>query len=90
MGKVTCPFCNSKNTFNISYGYLKEKKIKKNYVELDTNINYRNHILSAFKYIESKNKKTTIFRYISNMDVNDNNIKEIVSLGRKRWKIYII
>ena len=41
MGKVTCPFCNSRNTFNISYGYLKEKKIKKNYVELDTNINYR-------------------------------------------------
>ena len=28
MGKVSCPFCNSKNTFNISYGYLKEKKIK--------------------------------------------------------------
>lgn len=54
---------------------------------LSTNINYRNHILSAFKYIESKNKKTTIFRYISNMDVNDNSIKEIVSLGRKRWKI---
>lgn len=41
MGKVSCPFCNSKNTFNISYGYLKEKKIKKNYVELDTNINYK-------------------------------------------------
>ena len=41
MGKVTCPFCNSKNTFNISYGYLKEKKIKKNYVKLDTNINYK-------------------------------------------------
>ena len=41
MVKVSCPFCNSKNTFNISYGYLKEKKIKKNYVELDTNINYR-------------------------------------------------
>ena len=26
MGKVTCPFCNSKNTFNVAYGYLKEKK----------------------------------------------------------------
>ena len=29
MGKVTCPFCNSRNTFNIAYGYLKEKKVKK-------------------------------------------------------------
>ncbi len=41
MGKVTCPFCNSKNTFNIAYGYLKEKEKKKNYVELNTTINYR-------------------------------------------------
>lgn len=28
---------------------------------LSTNINYRNHILSAFKYIESKNKKQLFF-----------------------------
>ena len=54
---------------------------------LSTNINYRNHILSAFKYIQTKKEKTTIFRYISNMEVNDNNINEIISLGRKRWKI---
>ena len=62
-------------------------EIKHQNYYLSTNINYRNHILSAFKYIESKNKKTTIFRYISNMDINDNSIKEIVSLGGKRWKI---
>ena len=29
MGKANCPFCNSKNTFNIAYGYLGEKKIKR-------------------------------------------------------------
>ena len=33
MGKVTCPFCNSQNTFNIAYGYLGKKKKKKNYVD---------------------------------------------------------
>ena len=58
----------------------------KNYY-LSTNINYKNHILTAFKYIQIKKEKTTIFRYISNMEVNDNNINEIISLGRKRWKI---
>ena len=58
----------------------------KNYY-LSTNINYKNHILTAFKYIQTKKEKTTIFRYISNMEVNDNNINEIISLGRKRWKI---
>lgn len=33
MGKVTCPFCNSQNTFNIAYGYLGKKKNKKNYID---------------------------------------------------------
>lgn len=46
-----------------------------------------NITLSAFKYIETKNNKTTIFRYISDLNIKDFNIKEIVSIGRKRWKI---
>ena len=29
----------------------------------------------------------TIFRYISDLDIKNSNIKEIVSMGRKRWKI---
>lgn len=58
----------------------------KNYY-LSTNIKYRNNFINALKYIEFKNSKTTIFRYISNLNINDHNIKEIVSLGRKRWKI---
>lgn len=33
MGKANCPFCNSRNTFNIAYGYLGKKKKKKNYIE---------------------------------------------------------
>lgn len=37
MGKVSCPFCNSRNTFNIAYGYLKNniKRLKKNELEWD-------------------------------------------------------
>ncbi len=73
------------STFEGNIQCFNEVKHKNYY--LSTNINYKNHILSAFKYIETKKNKTTIFRYISNMGINDNNIKEIVSLGRKRWKI---
>ena len=54
---------------------------------LSTKIEYKDSILNAFKYIETKKGKVTIFRYISNLDINDSNIKEIVSLGRRRWKI---
>ena len=42
---------------------------------------------NAFKYVETKKNKTTIFRYISNLDIKHSNIKEIISMGRKRWKI---
>lgn len=44
MGKANCPFCNSQNTFNIAYGYLGEKKDKKNYIDqhdIGKNISYR-------------------------------------------------
>ena len=53
---------------------------------LSTDIEYKGNILSAFKFIETKKKNTT-FRYISNLCVKNSNIKEIVSMGRKRWKI---
>lgn len=60
---------------------------------LSTNIEYRNYLLSAFKFIDNiQNKKTgkittTTFRYISNIKINNENIIDIVNLGRKRWKI---
>lgn len=60
---------------------------------LSTNIIFKNNTLAAFKYIETitnektNKSKTIIFRYISNLNINNRNIKEIISLGRKRWKI---
>ncbi len=54
----------------------------KNYY-LSTNIEYQSHILHAFKYIENEKN----FRYISNISISNNNIKDVVSLGRKRWHI---
>lgn len=68
---------------NINY---KNETIHKNYY-LSTNIKYKGILLSAFKYVETKKKKTTTFRYISDLDIKDSNIKEVVSMGRKRWKI---
>ena len=63
-----------------------EAKIKDYY--LSTNIKYKDITVHAFKFIEkAKNNKETIFRYISNIPVNNDNIKSIVKLGRNRWKI---
>ena len=72
-------------TFEDNINYKNETTYKDYY--LSKNIKYKDIILSAFKYIETKKKKTTIFRYISDLDIKDSNIKEIVSMGRKRWKI---
>lgn len=54
---------------------------------LSTNIEYKDHIISAFKYVETKKDKTTTFNYISNLKIDNYNIKEIVKMGRRRWKI---
>lgn len=54
---------------------------------LSNNIKYKNNTLNAFKYIETKKIKATIFRYISNIEINNYNIKDVVELGRRRWKI---
>lgn len=40
-----------------------------------------------FKYIESKKNKTTTFKYISNIQVNVDNINKVVKLSRQRHKI---
>ena len=68
---------------NINY---QNETTHKNYF-LSTNILYKDITLNAFKFIEIKNNKSTIFRYISYLNINDSNIKEIVELGRRRWKI---
>ena len=72
-------------TFEDNINYQNETTHKDYY--LSTSIKYKDIVLSAFKYIETKKKKTTIFRYISDLEIKDSNIKEIVSMGRKRWKI---
>ncbi len=54
---------------------------------LSNNIKYKGILLNVFKYVEVKNNKSTTFRYISDLQINDSNIKEVVSLGRNRWKI---
>lgn len=71
-------------TFEDNINYKNETTLKDYY--LSTNIEYKGNILSVFKFIETKKKNTT-FRYISNLCVKDSNIKGIVSMGRKRWKI---
>ncbi len=68
---------------NINY---KNEVSKENYF-LSSNILFNNNLLNAFKYIETKNNKTTIFNYITYLKVNDRNIENIVTIGRKRWKI---
>ena len=73
------------DSFEGNIKLLNESNISNYY--LSTNIKYKSNSLNVFKYIEIKNEKTTIFRYISNIDINDSNIKEIVELGRRRWKI---
>lgn len=72
-------------TFEDNINYHNET-IHKDYY-LSTNIEFKNNILSAFKYIERSKNKTNTFRYISNLNIDNYNIKEVVSLGRKRWKI---
>lgn len=72
-------------TFEDNINFKNETTLKDYY--LSTDIEYKGNILSAFKFIETKKKKNTTFRYISNLCVKNSNIKEIVSMGRKRWKI---
>ena len=59
---------------------------KTNYF-LSSNIEFNNNLINVFKYIEIKKGKTTVFRYISNIKVDNNNIDMVIHLGRKRWKI---
>ena len=54
---------------------------------LSSNIEFKNNLINVFKYIEIKKGKTTVFRYISNIKIDNNNIEMVIQLGRKRWKI---
>ena len=54
---------------------------------LDKNYKYKNHSFNIIKFIETKKDKTTNFHYITNLTITNNNIKDVVCLGRNRWKI---
>ena len=73
------------NTFEENIKLLNETN-KTNYF-LSSNIEFNNNLINVFKYNEIKKGKTTVFRYISNIKVDNNNIEMVIQLGRKRWKI---
>ena len=54
---------------------------------LSTCIKFKGNTLNVFKYEEKIKEKFTTFRYISNLDVSDDNIVDIVKIGRQRWNI---
>ena len=68
---------------NISY----ENEVSKENYFLSSNIQFKGNTVNAFRYIEEKENKTTIFNYITDLKVDNYNIEEIVIMGRRRWKI---
>lgn len=68
--------CNMNNWFYIFN--LKPDRLKEINDTFEGNIKLFN---------ETKKNKITTFRYISNLQINDDNIDKIVQLGRNRWKI---
>lgn len=68
---------------NVNY----ENETTHNNYALSTNLVYKKHKVCAFQYIENKDGEVTIFNYVSNLKVNNHNIKEVVAMGRRRWKI---
>ena len=73
------------NTFEENIKLLNETN-KINYF-LSSNIEFNNNLINVFKYNEIKKGKTTVFRYITNIKVDNDSIEMVVKLGRKRWKI---
>ena len=51
------------------------------------NYKYKGHIFHMIKFNVEKNNKTLSFHYVTNLEINDINIKKNVVLGRNRWKI---
>ena len=73
------------NDFEDDLNYENETN-KENYF-LSSKLKYKMHKLSAVKYQEQQQNKLVTFNYITNLVVTNNNIEEIVKLGRARWKI---
>src|SRR5699024_993844 len=60
---------------------FENKTTKKNYY-LSKNIEFNGNIFDVFKYVEVIDDETTTFHYVSNLNVKDSNIEEIVNMGR--------
>ena len=71
--------------FNDYIEYFNDCSIE-NYF-LDKNYNYKGYVFNILKFTEIKKDKITNFHYITNLKVTNNNIREVVYLGRNRWKI---
>ena len=68
---------------NINY----ENEVSKENYFLSSHIPFKENKVNAFRYIETNKNKTTIFNYITDLQVDTYNIEEIVKMGRHRWKI---
>ena len=69
---------------NINY----ENEVSKENYYLSSNIQFKENKVNALRFIEKDKKgKTIIFNYITDLKVDNNNIEEIVIMGRRRWKI---
>lgn len=71
--------------FQDNVNYENEVNIK-NY-SLSSNIEFKGNLVNAFCYEEVIKEKTIVFNYITNLKIDNHNIREVVSMGRRRWKI---
>lgn len=73
------------NDFEDDLAYENETT-EKNYFS-STKIKYKTHKLNAVRYQEYQKEKLVTFNYITNLKTNNHNIKNIIKMGRSRWKI---
>ena len=55
--------------------------------KLSKNIKFNDNVFNALSYTEIQNNKEVTFNYITDLKIFGNKIKEIVLMGRRRWKI---
>lgn len=73
------------NDFEDDLAYENETT-EKNYF-LSIKIKYKTHKLNAVRYQEYQKEKLVTFNYITNLKTKNHNIKNIIKMGRSRWKI---
>lgn len=73
------------NNFEDDLKYENETN-KENYF-LSSKLEYKNHKLSAVRYLEMQDNKLVTFNYITNLQVTNNNVEEIVKLEEQDGKL---